>query len=178
MYDSIMKQYCDSSTPVRNFDEEYRFNDETYYFDLTMDSAPIRELDRKIRRNLTDGEEWIRRLDTPEEPLCQQKYLRYQDIRISSIGCGKWRGALPPSTVSKEHFLSVIDGFDVALKAWCEDQALNNNPVYDLIASRLGEPTPAKKELVRHFFLQPGSWKHYYWLKDVDRPKLQRGRGY
>lgn len=170
--------YGDPGLTFRNF-EEYHFNDETYYFDLTKDSPPIKELDRRIRRNVTDGEEWIRRLDTPEEPLCQQKYLRYQDIRISSIGCGKWRKALPPSTESKERFLRVMDAFDAALRAWCDGHVMKDSPVYELIALKLGEETSAKKEFVRHFLLQPpGSATHYYWLKDVDRPKLQQRRGY
>jgi hypothetical protein len=164
----------DPGLTFRSFNE-YRFNDDTSYFDLTTDSPLIKELDRRITRNIRDGEQWIRRLDNPEQPLCHIKYLRYQDIRISSIGCGQWRRALPLSAYSKERVLGLIAAFDDALKAWCDSRVLEKNPVYDQIACKLGTPTATKMLLIRHFLLQPHEWSLYYWLKDLDRATKNRG---
>lgn len=167
----------DPALTFRDFDDVYRLDDETYYYDLKKDSPQIEELDGKIVRGIRDGEVWISRLDAPEQPLCQQKYLRYQDIRISSLGCGEWRGAAPPGKMSKERVLGLIEAFDAALKAWSDGKAVKGERVYDLIATKLGKATVEKRGLVRNFLLHP-SYSAYYWLKDLDRPESQRGRGY
>jgi hypothetical protein len=164
----------DPGLTFRSFNE-YRFNDETYYFDLTKDSPLIKELDQRITRNIPDGKQWIKRLDTPEQPLCHIKYLRYQDIRLSSIGSGQWRRALPLTAYSKERVLGLIAAFDDALNAWCDSRLLKDNPVYDLIAFKLGRATATKKALIRHFLLRPHEWGLYYWLKDLDRATKSRG---
>jgi hypothetical protein len=164
----------DPGLTFRSFNE-YHLCDETTYFDLTKDSPLIKELDQRITRNIPDGETWIRRLDTPEQPLCHIKYLRYQDIRISSIGYSQWRRALPLTPYSKERVLGLIDAFDDALKAWCDSRLLKDNPIYDQIAFKLGRPTATKKALIRHFLLRPQEWSQYYWLKDLDRTTKNRG---
>lgn len=166
----------DSALTFRDFDDIYRLDDETHYYDLQKDSPQIEELDGKIVQGIRDGEVWISRLDAPEQPLCQQKYLRYQDIRISSLGCGEWRGAVPPGKMSKERVLGLIEAFDAALKAWSDGKAVKER-VYDLIATKLGKATAEKRGLVRNFLLHP-SYSAYDWLKDLDRPKSKRGRGY
>lgn len=164
----------DPGLTFRSFNE-YRYDDDAYYFDLTKDSPLIKELDRRITRNIPDGEQWIRRLDTPEQPLCHIKYLRYQDIRISSIGCGQWRRALPFTAYSKERVLGLINAFDDALNAWCDRRPLKDNPVYDLIALKLGRHTATKRALIRHFLLKSHEWSLYYWLKDLDKAIKNRG---
>ena len=161
----------------RSFDQEYLSDGGAPYHDLTADSPEIVELDSAIR-GLPDGELWIQRLDEPEQPLCQQRYLRHQDIKISSIGSGEWRGNTPENERPGSYYRELIEAYDIALQSWLDGRA----PIDETsqrVSSRLGDVTPEKRELVRLFLLRPSySTTAYYWLKDLDRPADQRGKGY
>ena len=167
----------DPDLTFRSFDYEYLSHRGAPYSDLTADNPEIVELDRAIR-DLPDGEQWIQRLDEPEQPLCQQRYLRHQDIKISSIGCGEWRGNTPGNERPGSYYKGLFEAYDSALLAWLDGRAPRDE-ASQRVSSRLGDVTPEKRELVRLFLLKPSySATAYYWLKDLDRLANQRGRGY
>jgi hypothetical protein len=167
----------DTDLTFRSFDHEYLSQGGAPYYDLTTDSPEITELDRIIR-GLPDGEKWIQKLDEPEQPLCQQRYLRHQDIKISSIGCGEWRGNLPVDDKPGSYYRGLFEAYDSALQSWLDGKAPRDEASQQ-VSSRLGDATPKKRELVRLFLLRPSySSSAYYWLKDLDRLADQRGRGY
>lgn len=167
----------DPDLTFRSFDYEYLSESGAPYHDLPLESLEIAELDRAIRR-LPDGELWIRRLDEPEQPLCQQRYLRHQDIKISSIGCGEWRGNTPADERPGSYYMEMIAGYNSALQSWLDGKAPKDE-MSQRVSLRLGNATPEKLELVRLFLLRPSySATVYHWLKDLDRPADQRGRGY
>jgi hypothetical protein len=163
----------------RDFDYEYLFENKIHYSDLTLNSPQIKNLDLEIVQNISDGKEWLARLNKDEQPLCHQKFLRYQDIKISSIGCGKWRGALLPYTMTKEWYQKEFEIYENVLKAWCAGKVIKGSHVYEMVNSRLGDPTPETVEIVKNCLLQPSRfYEHFYWLKDLDRPIDQQKRGY
>jgi len=167
----------------RDFDNEYLFDKKIMYSDLTLNSPQIQDLDLEIMQNISGGKRWLTRLDKDEQPLCHQKFLRYQDIKISSIGCGKWRGALSHNIMTKERFVKEFEDYEKVLKAWCVGHVIKGSQIYEMVNSRLGEVTPEKVEIVKNCLLQPPSdnisgYEHYYWLKDLDRPINQKKRGY
>jgi hypothetical protein len=169
----------DPSLLFRDFDDEYQFDGKIHYSDLTLKSPQIQNLDIEITQNISGGKRWLARLDKDEQPLCHQKFLRYQDIKISSIGCGKWRGALLPNTLTKERFIKEFEVYEKVLKAWCVGHVIKGNHIYEMVNSRLGDPTPEKMVIVKNCLLHPPSgYEHFYWLKDLDRPIDERKRGY
>lgn len=153
----------------------YRFTHDAAYLDLTPASPLLTELDKRILQHVLDGATWIQRLVAADRPLCHVKYFRYQDLRISSIGCGQWRGAVPLTPYAKERVLGLIATFDGALTAWCDSRPLTENPVYDLVAFKLGPPTATKRALVRLFLLPPPDESLYARLKVLDRATPHRG---
>jgi hypothetical protein len=162
----------------RDYEALYLTEGDVPYYELTVESPEIAELDLIITREIPDGEQWISQIDTPEQPLCHQRYLRHQDVKISSIGCGIWRGALPPNPMPREKVLGLITSFDEALRAWSTGGSLGS-PAFKAVSSLLGEATPVKRAIVEQFMLYPlGSVNAYYWLKELDRPEAERDRGY
>lgn len=162
----------------RDYGAFYLMEEDISYHELTVESPEIVELERIITHEIPDGEQWISRIDTPEQPLCHQRFLRHQDVKISSIGYGIWRGALPPNPMPREEVLSLIASYNETLKAWSAGGSLGS-PAFKAVSSLLGEATHVKRAIVEHFMLYPpGSANAYYWLKDLDRPESERGRGY
>ena len=155
------------------------FDNKIHYSDLTLNSPQIKKLDIEIVQNISDGKEWLARLNKDEQPLCHQKFLRYQDIKISSIGCDKWRGTLPPYTMTKERYLKEFETYENVLKAWCAGKVIKGSHVYEMVNSKLGDPTTETVEIVKNCLLQPSRfYEHFVWLKDLDRPIDQKKRGY
>jgi len=162
----------------RDYEALYLTEGDIPYHELTLESPEIAELDRIITSEIPDGEQWISRFDTPEQPLCHQRYLRHQDVKISSIGFGIWRGALPPNPMPREEVLDLIASYDEALRAWSKGGSLGS-PAFKAVSSLLGAATPLKRVIVEQFMLYPpGSANAYYWLKELDRSEAERGRGY
>jgi len=169
----------DPPLTFRDFDDEYLYDDNIYYYNLTLNSPQIQNLDIEIEKKISEGRKWLARLDKDEQPLCHQKFLRYQDIKISSIGCGKWRGALSTYTMTKERYLKEFETYENILKAWCAGKIIKGSHVYEMVNSRLGDPTPETVEIVKNCLLQPSRfYEHFYWLKDLDKPINQKKRGY
>ena len=80
---------------------------------------------------------------------CNHKALRRYDIIISSIGCGKWRGAMPARGTDGFERADLLSSYLDPIDAWIErgPQAHFDSPLGSKIIALLREPDDTKKFL-------------------------------
>ena len=102
----------------------------------------------------THAQELMSGILMDSQPACQHRFARYLDIKISSIGAMKWRGAVPPDVRSPK--LEAKDWFEqqADLKRWLNDESASTDLLRRLY-SALGSPDPRKKAMVKDFFYGP-----------------------
>jgi hypothetical protein len=107
-------------------------------------------------------EELISNLLKISQPACQHRFSRYQDVKITSIGAHKWRGAVPPDDEAPKR--QAAGWFERAsLDGWLAGlppETSLSRTLYDALGTR----TERKRAIVRDFFCGPpvGAWD---WLE-------------
>ena len=115
---------------------------------------------------LDDAEQLLSFIKRQTQPPCMHRFSRYLDVQITSIGALKWRGNLPPDTVSKAEWQAFTAQAQAALELWANDefshdgqaathslQASAENGTAQRIYAALGVPTELKQSIVRDFVL-------------------------
>lgn len=77
---------------------------------------------------------------------CSHKLFRRYDIIISSIGCGKWRGAMPERGTDGFERADLLASYLDPIEAWGEkgkEAEFDASPAAEIVSS-LGEPDNAK----------------------------------
>lgn len=80
--------------------------------------------------------------------ICHHKVFRRYDIIISSIGAGGWRAAMPRYAAGGSDLADVVERYVGPIEQWLAGAPASagslTDPLATAIASRLGEPDPAK----------------------------------
>jgi hypothetical protein len=132
-----------------------------------QDDSLIQECSKVLHQEVPDSpsqvDELLKGILRESQPPCGQRFLRYQDIRLASIGVLKWRGNLPDDTTPRSYwqglFADAADGID----RW----TANKRPTSTLahrIHESLGRHTAHKLDLVTTFLNQPPSGDFFGWL--------------
>lgn len=110
-------------------------------------NAAVEELEKEIARLDPDPEmlEWMR-LDGKRGwiEVCHHKAFRRFDIHISSIGAGRWSGAIPHGGAGGLERAETLERYLSPIEAWTKDGGVSDNPpddvlsreILDLLASR------------------------------------------
>lgn len=117
--------------------------------------APRRmaNLERDILREMgTAGNNFLCDVGGSAEPACHFKFIRRIDILLSSIGCMRWRGNLPPKDPSvsgrrrmTQTVLAVLEEYWNGGRQCADDEA---EPLRAELFEALGEPDDLKRWLV------------------------------
>lgn len=114
----------------------------------------LHELERTIRSEMgSQAADFLCDVGGAAEPACHFKFTRRIDILISSIGCLRWRGAVPPKDAAVRGrrrltrvYLNALEGY------WREGRtdaaAGDAAAISDQLTEALGTPTDAKRWLV------------------------------
>jgi len=83
------------------------------------------------------------------EPACHFKFVRRIDILVSSIGCLKWRGNLPPKQGAVSGRRAKTASYLAALEQYWRGTPADNDDqdLADRLAALLGSPTDCKRWL-------------------------------
>lgn len=110
-----------------------------------------------------DVEELISNLLKASQPACQHRFSRYQDVKITSIGALKWRGAVPPDDEAPKR--QAAEWFERAnLAGWLAGlppETSLSRTLYDALGTR----TERKETIVRDFFCGPPGDVFWDWLE-------------
>lgn len=123
--------------------------------------ARMKILERKIIKEMGDqAMDFLCDVGGSAEPACHFKFVRRIDILISSIGCLKWRGNLPPKdemVSGRRHitqlYLNVLESY------WSNGErplGAEGERIRNEIFERLGKPNDLKRWLVGCL------WKNIY----------------
>jgi hypothetical protein len=84
------------------------------------------------------------------EPACHFKFIRRIDILVSSIGCMKWRGNLPPKDGAVSGRRRITAAYLAALEQYWRGTPVDyeDQDLADRLASLLGSPTGCRRWLV------------------------------
>ncbi|HJN15123.1 MAG TPA: hypothetical protein QGH10_06525 [Armatimonadota bacterium] len=101
-------------------------------------------------------------------PPCVHRYARYLEIRLTSIGALKWRGALPPDCAPVADWQAMLADVSAECEAWATGQPVGG-PLGEEIRPLLGEPTESKVAVVRDFLLSEnrGDEAAWHWLEEA-----------
>ena len=113
--------------------------------------AAVRELENEIEKRDPDGHilDAMRMDGDGRLQPCSHKAFRRYDIIISSIGCGKWRGAMPARGTDGFERADLLASYLDPIGAWIEKgerAALSTMPGSEIL-SRLGKPDARKRFL-------------------------------
>jgi hypothetical protein len=116
--------------------------------------AAVNELEKEIALLDPDPEvlEWMK-LDGRRGwiEICHHKVFRRFDIQISSIGAGRWRGALPLKGSDGIARAETVEEYLFHLEDWLKSSKVLYEPpntvIYERIHSYLGEPDDTKRFL-------------------------------
>ena len=75
--------------------------------------------------------------------FCHHKFFRRLDIIISSIGVGKWRGAMPVEGTDRIERAETVEAYLRSMEAWLDRREPCNDGERD-VARRLGKPDATK----------------------------------
>jgi len=127
-------------------------------FGIPGDEDFVEESKAAVREELADhpedAEELIEGVLRPSQPPGMHRFGHYQDIKLSSIGALKWRGALPADDESGTRWRGFWNAAEAGLQAWME----GSPPAGDIAAGiheALGDATEQRRAVVRDFLLQP-----------------------
>lgn len=151
-----------------DYSDWYHAVDGTLYGEQAMLDA----MALQVTAEMGDGKEateLVTDLLRRSQPGCMHRYTRYQDIKLSSIGALRWRGAVPPDTdTPKMAAAAFLDRALADTQAW-----LNGEPPQhaygEEIHRALGALTARKRSIVQAFFLAPKddlSSAFFYWLAE------------
>ncbi|UCH42932.1 MAG: hypothetical protein JSW16_09040, partial [Dehalococcoidales bacterium] len=72
------------------------------------DASLIEECSKVLHQEIPDNpfqvDELLKGILQESQPPCGQRFLRYQDIRLASIGALKWRGNLPVDNIPRSYW--------------------------------------------------------------------------
>ncbi len=140
--------------PYADFTPWYSRSDGSAYSSQNHDPVVL-ELQSIVRREMDSAaDELITGILSESQPACMHRFSRYQDIRISSIGALKWRGAVPPDADVPRY--EARDWFEqkAELTGWLSGKP----PANDLqrqLHDVLGQATEKKKAIIRDFLYGP-----------------------
>ena len=131
------------------------------------DNNFIYECSKVLHQEIPDSpfqvDELLKGILQESQPPCGQRFLRYQDIRLASIGALKWRGNLPANTTPRSYWQGLFSDAGESIDLW-----ITNKPPISKLAHRihesLGRCTPYKLDMVNTFLNQPPSPAAYDWL--------------
>lgn len=102
-------------------------------------------------REERDFADHLRLTDNGQLHPCHYKLFRRYDILISSIGCGVWRGAMPPRGDSAAIRVELLEHYLTPMQVWLDTTPVpesTDSEVAGTIWNVLGTPDPAKRFLV------------------------------
>ena len=84
------------------------------------------------------------------EPACHFKFVRRIDILVSSIGCLKWRGNLPPKDGVISGRRKITAAYLASLESYWRETPIDSDgqDIADRLFALLGSPTECKRWLV------------------------------
>jgi hypothetical protein len=151
----------------------------------------LSQLERSIQKEMGSGaHNFLCDVGGSAEPACHFKFVRRIDILVSSIGCLRWRGNLPPKDAAvsgrrqiTKTYLDILESYwDESERTLSgEDEQLRND-IYRL----LGEPDDVKRWLVASLWKNIANQTAYHaypmkhWVEFVqtgERYIAQRGSG-
>jgi hypothetical protein len=121
-------------------------------------SKRMSEIESKIRREMgSAAQDFLCDVGGSAEPACHFKFIRRVDILVSSIGCLKWRGNLPPKDASIKGRRQLTQLYlDILEKYWKGEQSDSSsgdeNGVERDLLERLGSPDDFKRWLTASFW--------------------------
>ena len=159
----------DGTTDEGTYDNILTWNnaDKKGYGQEYKDDIFIEECSKVIHQETPDNPsqvgELLNEMLKESQPPCGQRFLRYQDIRLASIGALKWRGNLPYDTTPRSYWQGLFSEARDGINQW-----VTNRPPVTKLAHRihqsLGRNTPYKREMVNTFLNQPPSPAAFDWL--------------
>ncbi len=128
--------------------------DSFYFQNETTMAGDVEELKERVRNAMPsatqDTEELIEKVFKGSQPPCMQRFSRYLDIRLTSIGALKWRGSVPADRSKKAEMVRCKKEATDALSGWASDAPPCNQLAEQLYAI-LGEATEQRKSVARNF---------------------------
>jgi hypothetical protein len=108
-----------------------------------LENTINREMGRAARDFLCD-------VGGSAEPACHFKFIRRIDILVSSIGCMKWRGNLPPKDGAVSGRRRITAAYLAALEHYWRGTPVDydDQDLADRLAALLGSPTDLRRWLV------------------------------
>lgn len=107
---------------------------------LRVYNATVEELEKEIAKLDPDPEmlEWMR-LDGEKGwiEVCHHKAFRRFDIHISSIGAGRWRGAMPHGCTGGLERAETLERYLSPIEAWTKDMWVYDNPPDDVLSREI-----------------------------------------
>jgi hypothetical protein len=122
----------------------------------------MRHLHEEIYETLgSDGVDFLCEVGGTE-PACHFKFLRRLDILLGSIGCLRWRGALPPKDSRVSGRRQITKNYLEILRAYWDDspprQAVFNDTHWDTVKERVYKALEDRDPLKR--WLVASLWKN------------------
>jgi hypothetical protein len=136
-------------------------------------------LHQEIPYNSRQGDELFNWILRESQPPCGQRFLRYQDIRLASIGALKWRGNIPYDTMPRSYWQGLFSDAGDSIDCWITNK-LPTGRLAQQIHESLGSQTPYKLDMVNTFLNQPPSSGAFDWLlhkaqqPDITPPVISR----
>ena len=160
--------------------EESRYQDyRDWYLDARLGErgdgewgAFLTECERNLAQELpgraADAEQLLRELAQGRggstRPPCAQRFTRYQEIRLASIGALKWRGNAPVADRPRVYWEALFQDATLALATWLAEttpQSALGAQIHDA----LGRVAPEKRSMVTGFLMQaPEEGGFFQWL--------------
>ncbi len=105
------------------------------------------------------------RLLEMDRPPCVQRFARYQEVRLASVGALRWQGDLPPDEKPRRHWESIFADAGTALDHWVGGAPASSELGRRLHAA-LGPRDSRKLGLVTSFLIPPpSSSRAFDWLE-------------
>lgn len=123
----------------------------------------IEVLHQEIPDNSLQGDELLNGILRESQPPCGQRFLRYQDIRLASIGALKWRGNIPYDTIPRSYWQGLFSDARGGIERWIDNKSPTGRLAQQIHQS-LGRQTLYKLDMVNTFLNQPPSSGAFDWL--------------
>ena len=138
------------------------------------DKGEIALRSAQVRKAMADSaniaEDLLRGLLRPSQPPCGQRFLRYQEIRMASIGALRWRGDLPPTDTPRSHWLTLFHHASKGLESWLAGEEPQSG-LTERLHTALGDADARKRALVAIFLMQPPTPGFFGWLKRISQER-------
>ena len=132
-----------------------------------QDDSFIQECSEVLHQEMPGGspqvDELLKGILQESQPPCGQRFLRYQDIRLASIGALKWRGNLPCDPIPRSYWQGLFGDARDGIDRWTANKPPTSRLAQQIHES-LGRHTTYKSDMVSIFLSQPPSPGAFDWL--------------